>query len=282
MNETAQQQQQQQEQPSNDEIIRQAKELVIHLYGEEGYTLGDGTVAVKKPRFKTILSLKNNDKPALIREIYRRHDCCARLNIKTARERPKRNLTHESVKKLQTELKLIVPSAVCITGTDKDDLNLKKRQLDAIRAADENHPRWDDTLKGACTAVWHAMQRIKSVQVPVPQDPNPGDTAGKQDDGSSDRSMAARMKNNFDPKSTDGDMSVSFSAMSLADTNNTNVNQSSKPDSDVKQGNTIVVPNMPPTAPVRAGDTPHPSLKTAQNDQSGQQGPPRCVYGALS
>ena len=37
MNETAQEQQQ----PSNDETIRQVRELIICLYGEKGYTLGD-------------------------------------------------------------------------------------------------------------------------------------------------------------------------------------------------------------------------------------------------
>ena len=117
MDETAQEQQQQpplqqQERPPNNEIIRQAKALVIHMYGENGYTLGDDPFVMKKPYFKSIVFLDSQDKPALIREIHRRYDCCARLKIKTVRERPIRNLTHESVVKLKAELKVVVPSAI--------------------------------------------------------------------------------------------------------------------------------------------------------------------------
>ena len=96
--------------------------------------------------------------------------------------------------------------------------------------------------------------------------------------------MMTHLDTIVNPTTTDDGMSMSFSAKSLFNSNNAKSTPypSSKPDSDTNQGKTIVVPNKPPPASVQAGDTPHPSLKTAQNDQSGQQGPPRCVYGALS
>ena len=160
MSKSAQEQQpplQQEERPPNHEIIRQARELIIHLHGEKGYTLGDDGFVIKKRFFKQILNVKDDDKPALISEIYRRHDCCAERNIKAARERPKRNLKYDSVKKLQVELKVVVPSAICATAADQDELNRKKRQMDAIRSV-EKQSRWGVSFGDACTGVWRALQ----------------------------------------------------------------------------------------------------------------------------
>ena len=84
------------------------------------------------------------------------------------------------------------------------------------------------------------------------------------------------MKNIADTETPDGGMSVSFSTMSSAKSNNTKStsNPSSKRNRDAYKEKTIIVPNMPPPARVETGDTRHPSLNTAPNNQSGQQGPP--------
>ena len=120
---------------------------------KKGYTLVDSAFVVEKTPFQTILNLKDNDRLALTRAIYKGFDCCAERNIKTVRERPKRNLANKSKAKLKAELRAIVPSSICTTEADKDELNRIKRQMDAIRSV-EKLLRWNIFCNEACAAVW--------------------------------------------------------------------------------------------------------------------------------
>ena len=112
--------------------------------------------------------------------------------------------------------------------------------------------------------------------VSTPQDAKSDSFVAGGDNSVLNRSMMARLKNCVDTGTTDGDMSMSFSAMSLAKSNNAKSTSilSSQRDSDADQGTVIVVPTKILPASAHAGDAIPPSVNTVCNDQSHHQGLP--------
>ena len=121
-------------QPSNDEIKRQVRELIIGLYGEKGYTLGDDGFIPEKRYFKMILQLmKKDDQASVVNEVQRRYEVCRQLNIKTDAPQIMTSLSSKTMPQLKARLKEVIPSAICTTTDEKNELQRKKRQMNAIR-----------------------------------------------------------------------------------------------------------------------------------------------------
>ena len=260
-------------QPPNDEIKRQVRELIIGLYGEKGYTLGDDGFIPEKRYFKMILQLmKKDDQASVVNEVQRRYEVCRQLNIKTDAPQIMTSLSSKTMPQLKARLKEVIPSAICTTTDEKNELQRKKRQMNAIRL-EEKQSRWRATEDEVCAAVWRAIQDPDSVL--GNNDDNVAATVGQQDDNSSDRSTMAGLVAIIDPTPSDDDMSMSFSAMSSANGNNakSTSDPSSKPDMDADQGKTIAISEKPPPASVHAEDTVQP-LATQQTTTPNQQGPP--------
>ena len=127
-------------------------------------------------------------------------------------------------------------------------------------------------------AFGHAMQSVDkdAATVATRQDAKSDSSIADGDVSVLNRSMMARLKNCVDTGTTDGDMSMSFSAMSLAKSNNAKSTSilSSQRDSDADQGTVIVVPTKILPASAHAGDAIPPSVNTVCNDQSHHQGLP--------
>ena len=140
-------------QPSNDEaIIRRPRELIMYLYGEQGYTVGkDGDFVIKKKPFDTIMKFPK--KPVFMDEVQRRHDLCGVRGIDPGCRRPPRNLGSSTLGQLKLQLRTMTPSLV----HRPQDLNRRKRQMDAIRQVVQSHDQ-NTALAVAYTAVHMAME----------------------------------------------------------------------------------------------------------------------------
>ena len=162
-----------QQKPSNNGIIRQVQEIIICLYGQKGYTLGDDGFLVHKREFKRIVKLPRHQ--YIMDEVQRRHDCCDRLGIKTALPRPPLHLGSSNLVQLKDQLRNILPSVIAKEDDERARLHKNKQQLDAIRSAVDRSPVGMGR-NDACTALWCAMQGLGHIQVPTEQDLNPTDT----------------------------------------------------------------------------------------------------------